>query len=130
MRISNFTLLAVLSYVAVIGATPLGARAPAEANDPPHEPTEPYVVYQRQVTGEVLTRLKILSPAQVALTILVPTQTAYYPANPMLLSHSALTFVWQLLTMNSAAISTLRPSLCTVRLWSSSRGPVKAFCFC
>ena len=92
MRIPNFTLLAVLSYVAVIGATPLGARAPPEANDP-HEPTEPYVVYQRQVTGEVLTRLKIPSPAQVALTILVPTRTAYYPANPMLPSHSALTFV-------------------------------------
>jgi hypothetical protein len=33
MRTFNFTLLAVLSYVAVIGATPLGARAPAEAID-------------------------------------------------------------------------------------------------
>ena len=31
MRTFNFTLLAVLSYVAVIGATPVGARAPAEA---------------------------------------------------------------------------------------------------
>lgn len=30
---SYFTLLAVLSYVAVIGASPLGARAPAEAID-------------------------------------------------------------------------------------------------
>jgi hypothetical protein len=27
----NFSLLAVLSYVAMIGATPLGAGAPAEA---------------------------------------------------------------------------------------------------
>ena len=33
MRAFNFTLLAVLSYVAVIGATPLGVRAPAEAVD-------------------------------------------------------------------------------------------------
>ncbi|KAF8497925.1 hypothetical protein F5888DRAFT_264353 [Russula emetica] len=33
MRAFNFTLLAVLSYVAVIGATPLGARAPDEAID-------------------------------------------------------------------------------------------------
>jgi hypothetical protein len=31
MRAFNFTLLAMLGYVAVIGATPLGARAPAEA---------------------------------------------------------------------------------------------------
>ena len=31
MRAFNFTLLAVLSYVAVIGATPLVARAPAES---------------------------------------------------------------------------------------------------
>ena len=31
MRALNFTLLAVLGYVAVIGATPPGARAPAEA---------------------------------------------------------------------------------------------------
>jgi hypothetical protein len=31
MRAFNFTLLAVLGYVAVIGATPLGARSPAEA---------------------------------------------------------------------------------------------------
>jgi hypothetical protein len=30
---SHFTLLAVLSYVTVIGATPLGARAPAETID-------------------------------------------------------------------------------------------------
>ena len=29
----NFTLLTVLSYVGVIGATPLGARGPAEAID-------------------------------------------------------------------------------------------------
>ena len=28
MRAFNFTLLAVLSYIAVIGATPFGARAP------------------------------------------------------------------------------------------------------
>jgi hypothetical protein len=33
MRTFNFTLLAMLSYVAVIGATPLGARSPAEAID-------------------------------------------------------------------------------------------------
>ena len=34
MRTFNFTLLAaVLGYVAMIGATPLGARAPAEAID-------------------------------------------------------------------------------------------------
>jgi hypothetical protein len=33
MRAFNFTLLAVLSYIAVIGATPLGARAPAKAID-------------------------------------------------------------------------------------------------
>jgi hypothetical protein len=31
MRTFGFTLLAVLSYVAVIGATPLGVRAPADA---------------------------------------------------------------------------------------------------
>ena len=31
MRTFNFTLLPVLSYVAVIAATPLGDRAPAEA---------------------------------------------------------------------------------------------------
>jgi hypothetical protein len=33
MRAFNLTLFAVLGYVAVIGATPLGARAPAEAVD-------------------------------------------------------------------------------------------------
>ena len=33
MRTFNFTLLAVLSYVAVIAAAPLGSRAPAEAID-------------------------------------------------------------------------------------------------
>ena len=33
MRAFSFTLLAVLSYVAVIGATPLAARAPAGAVD-------------------------------------------------------------------------------------------------
>jgi hypothetical protein len=33
MHSFKFTLLAVLSYVAVIGATPLGNRAPAEAID-------------------------------------------------------------------------------------------------
>jgi hypothetical protein len=38
MRAFNFTLLAVLGYVAVIGATPLGARSPAEAE----------AVYRRQ----------------------------------------------------------------------------------
>ena len=37
---STFALLAVLNYVAVIGASPLGARAPAEADDP----RNPYVV--------------------------------------------------------------------------------------
>jgi hypothetical protein len=36
----NFTLLAVLSYVAVIGASPLGDHAPAEAVDR----RDPYVV--------------------------------------------------------------------------------------
>jgi hypothetical protein len=35
-----FTLLAVLSYVAVIGASPLGARAPAQAVDR----RDPYVI--------------------------------------------------------------------------------------
>jgi hypothetical protein len=45
MRAFNFTLLAVLGYVAVIGATPLGARAPAETVDR----RQPYVVEQRQV---------------------------------------------------------------------------------
>ena len=38
----NFSLLAVLSYVAVIGATPLGARAPVEAIGRRQEPK--YVV--------------------------------------------------------------------------------------
>ena len=33
MRTFNFTLLAVLGYVAVIGAIPLGARAPAKVVD-------------------------------------------------------------------------------------------------
>ena len=46
MRAFNFTLLAVLGYVAVIGATPLGARAPTEAVD---RRQSPYVVQQRQV---------------------------------------------------------------------------------
>ena len=46
MRIPSFTLLAVLSYVAMIGATPLEARAPpAEVLDP----RQLYVVLQRQV---------------------------------------------------------------------------------
>jgi len=45
MRTFNFTLLAALSYVAVIGATPLGARAPAEVID--HR--QLYVLQQRQV---------------------------------------------------------------------------------
>ncbi|KAI0274172.1 hypothetical protein BGY98DRAFT_83902 [Russula aff. rugulosa BPL654] len=38
MRTFNFTLFAVLSYVAVIGATSLEARAPAEAIDPRGSP--------------------------------------------------------------------------------------------
>jgi hypothetical protein len=46
MRFPNFALLAVLSYVAVIGATPLEARAPpTEVLDP----RQLYVVLQRQV---------------------------------------------------------------------------------
>ena len=46
MRIPSFTLLAVLSYVAMIGATPLEARAPpAEVLDP----RQLYVVLQQQV---------------------------------------------------------------------------------
>jgi hypothetical protein len=46
MRIPSFTLLAVLSYVAMIGATPLEARAPpTEVLDP----RQLYVVLQRQV---------------------------------------------------------------------------------
>lgn len=51
-------LAAVLSCVAVMGANQLGARALAEANDP----REPYVIYQRQVTRDVLTRLSFSSP--------------------------------------------------------------------
>jgi hypothetical protein len=35
VQLNNTLLTAVLSYVAVIGATPLGARAPAEAIDHP-----------------------------------------------------------------------------------------------
>ena len=50
MRTVNFTLLAMLSYVAMIGATPLGDRAPAEAIDRRQTTTPPYVVLlQRQV---------------------------------------------------------------------------------
>jgi hypothetical protein len=45
MRAHNLTLLAALGYVAVIGASPLGARAPAKAVDR----RDPYVVLQRQM---------------------------------------------------------------------------------
>jgi hypothetical protein len=45
MRTFNFTLLAVLSYVAMIGATPFKARAPAEVIDR----HQLYVVYQWHV---------------------------------------------------------------------------------
>jgi hypothetical protein len=65
MRAFNFTLLAVLGYVAVIGATPLGARAPAEAVDR----RQLYVVLTT-ASGEVLTRLKNLSPACPAILFL------------------------------------------------------------
>jgi hypothetical protein len=62
MRAFNFTLLAVLGYAAVIGATPLGARAPAKALDR----RQLYVVLTA-ASGEVLTRLKIfLQPADPA----------------------------------------------------------------
>ena len=40
MHTFNFTLLAVFGYVAVIGASPLGVRAPAKSFDR----RDPYVV--------------------------------------------------------------------------------------
>ena len=57
MRTFSFTLLAVLSCIAMIGATPIGNRAPAEAI----VRRQLYVPWQQLM--EVLTRLKILSPA-------------------------------------------------------------------
>ncbi|KAN0103639.1 hypothetical protein V8E52_011777 [Russula decolorans] len=70
MRTFNFTLLAMLSYVAVIGATPLGARSPAEAID------------RRQY---ILTT-RYASPAKPFLT----NQTAAWtPAMPTLSRRSA-----------------------------------------
>jgi hypothetical protein len=64
MRALSFTLLAVLSYVAVIGATPLGARASAEAID--RRQGSPVYVISTTASGEVLTRLENLSPAHHA----------------------------------------------------------------
>ena len=64
MRALSFALLAVLSSVAVIGATPLGARASAEAID--RRQGSPVYVVSTIASGEVLTRLENLSPAHHA----------------------------------------------------------------
>jgi hypothetical protein len=75
MRAFDFTLLAVLSYVVVIGATPLEARAPAEA-----VVCHPLMSFSQfkngKLRGSVLTRPNFFSPAQIAYSTGGPEQSA------------------------------------------------------
>ncbi|KAF8466054.1 hypothetical protein DFH94DRAFT_347015 [Russula ochroleuca] len=61
MRTFTFNLLAVLSCIAMIGATSIENRAPAEAIDRRQLPVPTYVPWRQLM--EVLTRLKFLPAA-------------------------------------------------------------------
>ena len=61
MRTFNFGLLAVLSCIAMIGATPIGNDAPAGLPQPM------YVPWQQLMDMVDLTRLNIISPALASL---------------------------------------------------------------
>jgi hypothetical protein len=69
MRTFNFGLLAVLSCIAMIGATPVGNDAPVEAigRRQPMPVPPMYVPLQQFMDMEVLTRLKMVSPALASL---------------------------------------------------------------
>jgi hypothetical protein len=61
MRTFNFGFLAVLSCIAMIGATPIGNDAPAGL------PPPMYVPWQQLMDMVDLTRLNIISPALASL---------------------------------------------------------------
>jgi hypothetical protein len=82
MHSFTFTLLAVLSYVAVIGATPLGNRAPAEAINR----RQKYVPLTTALGGSDPIEKKI--PARAALSTL-RFRTAGSTALPILIARRA-----------------------------------------